>query len=95
MIITIDLPSEVESKIKTQASNNGLKVEEYIKSLIEEETERRELKRGNSEETFDEILAPIRKGFEESGMSEEELLEFFEEVREEVWQEKQKQNEGK
>ncbi len=95
MTITIDLPSEVESKIKTQASNNGLKVEEYIKSLIVEETERRELIKGNSEETFDEILAPIRKGFEESGMSEEELLEFFEEVREEVWQEKQKQNEGK
>ncbi len=95
MIITIDLPSQVESKIKTQASNNGLKVEEYIKSLIVEETERRELIKGNSEETFDEILAPIRKGFEESGISEEELLEFFEEVREEVWQEKQKQNEGK
>jgi len=31
----------------------------------------------------------VRQDFEESGMNEDEILEFFEEVREEVWQEKQ------
>ncbi len=90
MTITIDLPSEVESKIKTQASNAGVKVEDYVKTLIKEASDRRERIEKNSEKSFDEILAPVRKGFDESGMSEEELLEFFEEVREEVWQEKQK-----
>ncbi len=91
MTITIDLPSEVETKIKTQASNNGVKVEDYVKTLIKEASDRREQIEKNSEKSFDEILAPVRKGFRESGMSEDEILEFFEEVREEVWQEKQNQ----
>ncbi len=89
MTITIDLPSEVESKIKTQASNDGVKVEDYVKTLIKEASDRRERIEKNSEKSFQEILAPIQKGFQESGMSEDEILEFFEEVREEVWQEKQ------
>ncbi len=91
MTITIDLPSEVETKIKAQASNDGVKVEDYVKTLIKEASDRREQIEKNSEKSFDEILAPVRKGFWESGMSEDEILEFFEEVREEVWQEKQNQ----
>lgn len=89
MTITIDLPTEVEEKIKVQASDDGLQVEDYLNSLIKEESERRERIKKNSEKSFDEILAPVRKGFEESGMSEEELMEFLEDVREEIWQEKQ------
>jgi hypothetical protein len=38
--------------------------------------------------TIDEILAPIRQGFAESGMTEEELDHFFTEAREEAWQER-------
>ena len=91
MTITIDLPSEVESKIKTQASNDGVKVEDYVKTLIKEASDRREQIERDSEKSFQEILAPIQKGFQESEMSEDEILEFFEEVREEVWQEKQNQ----
>jgi len=91
MTITIDLPSEVESKIKTQASNDGVKVEDYVKTLIKEASDRRERIERDSEKSFREILAPIQKGFQESEMSEDEILEFFEEVREEVWQEKQNQ----
>jgi len=89
MTITIDLPSEIESKIKTQASNDGVKVEDYVKTLIKEASDRREQIERDSEKSFREILAPIQKGFQESEMSEDEILEFFEEVREEVWQEKQ------
>ena len=37
---------------------------------------------------LDEILAPIHKGFEESGMSEDEWLELFENEREAMWQDK-------
>jgi len=33
-------------------------------------------------------LAPFRRQVEESGMTDDELGDFFEEVREEVWQEK-------
>jgi hypothetical protein len=89
MTITIDLPEEVEEKIKTQASDDGLQVEDYLRSLIRDATERRERIKRNSEKSFAEILAPIHKGFEESGMSEDEIIEMFEQAREEVWQEKQ------
>jgi len=44
--------------------------------------------------TFAEILAPVHKEFAESGMTEEELYQFLEEVREEVWQEKQRKKSG-
>lgn len=89
MTITIDLPSEVEEKIKTQASDDGLKVEDYVKTLIKEASDRRERIEKLSEKSFKEILAPIHQGFEESGMSEDEIIEMFEQAREEVWQEKQ------
>ncbi len=89
MTITIDLPIETEEKVKTQALHNGVTLDDYVKTLIAEAAERRERMEKESEKSFDEILAPIQKGFQESGMSEEEILEFFEEVREEVWQEKQ------
>ncbi|CAN5838113.1 MAG: hypothetical protein H0X15_00670 [Acidobacteria bacterium] len=89
MTITIDLPSEVETKIKAQASNDGVKVEDYVKILIKEASDRREQSEKASEKTFREILAPVHKGFTESGMSEDEIIQMFEEAREEVWQEKQ------
>ncbi len=63
MTITIDLPSEVETKIKTQASNDGVKVEDYVKTLIKEASDRRERIEKNSEKSFDEILAPCEKVF--------------------------------
>lgn len=89
MTITVELPSEVEAKIKTQALSDGVRLEDYIKTLIEEASNRRERIEKNSEKPFREILAPIHKGFQESGMSEDEILEMFEKAREEVWQEKQ------
>lgn len=90
MTITIELPSKTEEKVKLQALKDGVKIEDYIRSLIEEASEKRERIEKESEKPFAEILAPIHKEFEESGMSEEELTEFLEELREEVWQEKQR-----
>lgn len=92
MTITIDLPAEVEGKIKARALNDGLKIEVYIEQLIKEAVERRERIEKESEKSFREILAPIHNQFEQSGMSEEELTEFLEELREEVWREKQRPN---
>ena len=89
MSITIDLPLEVETRVKIQALDNGEKVEVYLKTLIDEETIRRERIKSGSEKSFREILEPIHKDFEESGMSEDEILEMFERAREEVWQEQQ------
>jgi metal-responsive CopG/Arc/MetJ family transcriptional regulator len=40
--------------------------------------------------TFEEILAPVHREFAESRMTEGELTRFFEEVREEAWQDRQR-----
>ena len=39
--------------------------------------------------TLTELLAPFRKQVDDSGMSEDELNDLFEEARDEVFQEKQ------
>ncbi len=88
MTVTVDLSPEIEAKIKTQAEKGGVKFEDYVKSLLEEASIRREKLAALSEKSFDEILAPVRKGFQESGLSEDELTELFEEVRGEVYQER-------
>ena len=43
----------------------------------------------NRTKSIGEILAPVKKDFDESGMSENELNEFIDDLREKVWQEKQ------
>ena len=44
-----------------------------------------------SKKPFSEILEPIRRSFDESGMSEAELDTLFEAAREQVYQENQRQ----
>ena len=91
MTITINLPPETEEKLLQAAARNGIAPDAYARELIETV-----LGGGSSPgehtrpETFDEILAPVRKGFEESGMTEEELTVFFEEAREEASEERQR-----
>jgi hypothetical protein len=89
MTITIELPFDVETRAKTQAFDVGENLEIYLKTLIDEETIRRERVKIGSEKSFREILAPIHKGFKESRMSEDELLELLENEREALWQEQQ------
>ena len=80
MTITIDLPSEVETALQEKASADGKDIQNYIEELLKKQALRPSL---------DEILAPVRKDFEESGMNEEDLNEFFDDLRDKVWQEKQ------
>lgn len=90
MTITIDLPLETEEKVKIQASHDGIEVQDYIKLLIKEASDRRERIQQGAEKSFAEILAPVHRDFEKSGMGEADLTEFLDELREEVWQEKQR-----
>ncbi len=89
MTITIDLPLETEEKVKVQAFHAGLNFDNYLQTLIKDAADRRERIEKGSKKTFSEILAPTHKGFEESGMSEDELDELLEKEREALWQEKQ------
>ena len=83
MTVTVNLPPETEARLQARAAAQGQEVSAYVQQLIENELQ--------NALSLDEVLAPFRKQVEESGMTDEELEAFFEEVREEVWQEKQAQ----
>jgi len=76
------IPPEKMQTLETLARSKGKNAEEYVRELIETEI--------LATKSFDEILTPIRQGFKESGLSEDELIALFEEAREEVYQERQK-----
>lgn len=81
MTITIDLPPEVEASLKTQAAKDGLPLEDYVTSLVEEGTRKRVRIDILAEKSFDEILTPFRRSVEESGVSDEELNDLFAKAR--------------
>jgi hypothetical protein len=93
MTVTITLTAETEEKLRQRAAESGQTLEEFLQQLVEREA------RGSNgtpeaapptARTLDDILAPVRKGFEDSGLTEEELTGLFEEAREEAWQERQR-----
>lgn len=84
MTITIDLPPDVEASVKKQAANDGLPLEDYVTSLVQEGTQRRYRIDLLAEKPFDEILAPVRRNFEDSGMSDKELEGLFTRARKEA-----------
>lgn len=84
MTITIYLPPDVEASVKAQAAKDGLPLEDYITSLLREGTQRRDRIDLLAEKSFDEILAPIRRNFEDSGMSDKELDDLFTDARKEA-----------
>ena len=84
MAITIDLPPDVEASIKTQAAKDGLPLEDYVTSLVQEGTQRRDRIELLAEKSFDEILAPFRRNVGDSGMSDEELDDLFTKARKEA-----------
>lgn len=79
--LTINLPKDIRLAVENKARLSGRDSAEFIEDLVAKEVNRPSL---------DEILAPIRNGFKESGDSEDEIVEFFEEIRDEVYQEKLK-----
>lgn len=81
MIITIDLPPDVEEAVKTQAAKDGLPLEAYVTSLVREGTKRRDRIDRLAEKSFDEILAPFRRNVEQNGMSDEEMDDLFTKAR--------------
>lgn len=83
MDIRINIPAEMQEKLQQRAVASGQNVEAYVERLIE--------KALSGPPSIDELLAPVRKEFAESGMTEDELDALIEEAREEVWQEKMAQ----
>lgn len=81
MTVVIKLKPETEEALQKKAKANGFEVNVYLEKLIEKDIEQKK--------SIDEMFAPVHKEFEESGMSEDELNVFLNDLREKVWQEKQ------
>ena len=80
MTLVLELKPEIEKALRKKALANGKDFQYYVMETLE----RQALK-----PSLDEILAPVRQDFEESGMSEDDLNVFIDDLREKVWQEKQ------
>jgi len=80
MTLTIHVPKNIGVILEERAKVDGKDVAEYVESLIEQDIDKRK--------TLDEILAPVRRNFAESGMTEDELDELIETERQAMWEEK-------
>ena len=76
--VTIDLSIEVKTALERKAKGQDIKT--FIQSLIRKQALRPSL---------DDVLAPVRREFDESGMSEDDLDVFMNSVREKAFQDKQ------
>jgi len=68
MSVVLELEPEVEEKLKKRASTRGTGLNEYLVSVLK--------KHANISRTLDDILAPARQNFADSGMTEDELAEL-------------------
>lgn len=80
MTLTIEVPQSVGVILEEKARNQGKDIAEYVENLIEKDIDR--------QKTLDEILAPIRRNFAQSGMTEEDLDALIESERQAIWDEK-------
>jgi predicted DNA-binding protein len=80
MTITIRLSDEEQRRLAERAARNGRDLADYVHLLIERDIQEMA--------GVEQALAPFRRQVEESGLTDDELGDFFEEVREEVWQDK-------
>jgi hypothetical protein len=80
MSLTITLKPETEAKLKNRAVALGYEVDDYVENLIEKELDK--------PKTLDEIFAPVRREFEESGMTEDEFDDLIYQARREYYAEK-------
>jgi DNA-binding transcriptional regulator YhcF (GntR family) len=92
MTITLSFPPDTERELRELAAASGQTVEGFVRDLVERQVvaaaadHAAPAQRRSSH--AEEVLEPLRREFEESGMSEEELTRFLTEVRGEVRQEK-------
>ena len=77
MTLSVSLSRPAEVKLKKRAAAAGKDPAEYAKTLIEREM--------LAEESFDEILGPIRKGFRKSGITERQLDQLVHHARKAIF----------
>jgi len=91
------VPDDLLKLLDERVRQSGSDRTEYIlkllqRDLLETSPQSHEDARPHADMTFEELLSPVHQQVKESGMTGEELDDLFEEIREEVWQEKQKKS---
>lgn len=82
-MIQINLPSDIEQKLRERAAQAGQDISTVIVEALREKV--------NEPSRLDAILAPFRSAFAQSGCSDQELDAAVESARDEIWQAKQRQ----
>jgi len=81
MTLSIEIPPQTEARLRQQAEASGQDVRSYVSQLIE---------RYATKSSLDEVLAPLRKEFADSGIGDEELVEDITRAQSEYRAEQQK-----
>lgn len=84
MSVVVELNPEVEEALKKKADAQGSKLDEYVAGVLKNHID--------LGPTYEEIMSPLWKDFEESGMTEEELNQLIERERQARWDEKHGKN---
>ncbi|HWB58270.1 MAG TPA: hypothetical protein VG733_02215 [Chthoniobacteraceae bacterium] len=77
--LTLHISETAREKLAQRASQAGEDIETYASDLIEAAVKR---------PTLDELLAPVRQDFAKTGMTEEQIMQFGDELIQKVRQEK-------
>ena len=87
MTLSIPISPELEERLKARAAESGKDLVSFVQDAVEEKLA--------APTTFAEILAPVHAAFRDSGQSDEEIGMKFERIREELWKEKQGNDENR
>jgi Ribbon-helix-helix protein, copG family len=92
--IQASLSEEDVARLDDLARRSGIDRAECAGELIRKGLGTPPTPDGTDAEKLDHIFAPVHRQFAEGGMTEEDLYQFLEEVRKEVWQERQRREGG-
>ena len=81
LAMKLRLSKLASDKLAQRATESGRDIASVASDLIEQAV---------TQPTVDDVLAPFRKQVEESGMSDQELDAFFQDVREKAFQDRQR-----
>jgi predicted transcriptional regulator len=79
MTVTIHLPPELEKTIQQYAARIGQDLSKFVLQAVEEKVA--------TAHSIREICAPFAQAVAATGIGDEEFDRFFDEAREEAWQE--------
>lgn len=80
MSISIPLSPDAEAKLRERAQAAGEDITSYAARVLDDAL---------TTPSVDELLASFRKQVDESGMTDEQLDGFYEDLRDKVWNEHQ------